>query len=432
MTPSWSRTFAATVVAVALAVPAAAHADGTETLGPPGVAIADRTDTAFAGTGTQEFLNLPTTLSVSVPAGATVKQVLVYWAGEDTWPGHGPDEYDDTISLAGAPVTGTLIGGPSTPFLRERFYTFRADVTARNLVGPGSNSIAVSDMNFQTELFGPTGNKGVGLVVIYDDGSASTVAGLKDGQDYAWGGFPAPYNTTTPQTFSFASDTTTRQGSLGILAAEVRDHDLPSGVQGNVITGQFDTGQTFLLVNDLQSLQGLEFDARNFPVTIPAGARSLTVQLLSEGGERPASMLWLAGALTVDDSAPPPPPPGGEGCTPGYWKTHTSSWTATGRSPSQALSTVFSPTGLGTLGSSTLGQALAFGGGPSLVAKKQILLRAAVASVLNAAHPDISFGRSPAEIVTATNAALTNGTAASVIALAEALDRDNNQGCELN
>lgn len=143
-------------------------------------------------------------------------------------------------------------------------------------------------------------------------------------------------------------------------------------------------------------------------------------------------MLWLAGALTVDDSAPPPPPPGGEGCTPGYWKTHTSAWAATGRSPSQALSTVFSPIGLGTLGGSTLRQALAFGGGASLVAKKQILLRAAVASVLNAAHPDISFGRSATEVVTATNAALTNGTAASVIALAEALDRDNNQGCELN
>ena len=121
----------AAALAAALAVPAAAHADGTETLGPPGVAVADRTDTVFAGVGTQEFLNLPTTLTVSVPAGATVKQVLVYWSGEDTWPGHGPDEYDDTISLAGAPVTGTLIGGPSAPFLRERFYTFRADVTAR-------------------------------------------------------------------------------------------------------------------------------------------------------------------------------------------------------------------------------------------------------------------------------------------------------------
>jgi hypothetical protein len=432
MAPSWSRMSAAAVVAAALAVPAAAHADGTETLGPPSVAVADRTDTVFAGVGTQQFLNLPTMLNVSVPAGATVKQVLVYWSGEDTWPGHGPDEYDDTISVAGAPVTGTLIGGPSAPFLRERFYTFRADVTARGLVAAGSNSIAVSDMDFQTELFGPTGNKGVGLVVIYDDGSASTVAGLRDGQDYAYGGFSSPYDTTAPQTFTFAPDTSTRQGSLGILAAEVLDHDLPTGVQGNVITGGFDTGQTFSLVNDLQSLQGLEYDARNFPVTIPAGARALTIQLLSQGGDRLASMLWLAGALTVDDSAPPPPPAGGEGCTPGYWKTHTEAWPPTGYSPSQALSTVFSPTGLGTLGSSTLRQALSFGGGASLVAKKQILLRAAVASVLNTAHPEISFARSTTGVVTATNTALTSGNAASVIALAEALDRDNNQGCELN
>jgi hypothetical protein len=409
-----------------------ASAEGTETLGQPSIAVASRTDALFAGVGNQQNPDTAVALGVTVPAGATVKQVLLYWAGQDTWPGHGVDEYDDTISLNGVPVTGTLIGGPSTPFLRERFYTFRADVTARNAVGPGSNTLSVSDMNFQTELFGPTGNKGVGVVVIYDDGTTSSVAGLRDGQDYAWIGFPPPYDTTAAQTFTFSPDAATRQASLGVLATEVYDHDLPVGVQGNIITGKFDMGQSFELVNELQSIQGLELDARNFPLTIPAGAKSLTVQLLSVGGDRPASMQWIAGALTVDDAAPSPPAAGREGCSPGYWKTHIGSWGPTGYLTSRALSTVFSPTGLGTLGSTTLLQALQGGGGSTLEAKKKILLRAATAALLNAAHPSVSFGRSPADVVSVVNTALTSGSATKVISLAEALDRDNNQGCGLD
>jgi hypothetical protein len=341
---------AGVLLAGAIAVPAV-HADGTEALGAPGITVANPTDAVFAGVGTQQHPGTAATLNVSVPAGASVKQVLAYWSGQDTWPGHGPDEYDDTITLNGTGVTGTLIGGPSTPYLRERFYTVRADVTALGLVSAGSNLITVAGMDFQTEIFGPTGNKGVGLVVIYDDGSRSTVAGLRDGQDYAWTGFPEPYTTTVDQTFTFAPGASARQGTLGIMAAEVLDHDL-SDAWGNVVSGQFDTGQTFSLVNQLMSADGLEFDARNFPVTVPAGATSLTVRVLSQGGEQvqPAALLWLAAALTVHDPR--------ESCPQGYWKANTGSWPPTGYSPSQKLSTVFSPAALGALGTSTMMQAL--------------------------------------------------------------------------
>jgi hypothetical protein len=424
---------AAVAVLAGLATATAALADGTETLGTPSVPIADGTDVVVAGTGTQQHVNTPASFGVDIPAGSSVEQVLVYWQGQTSADSGAVSGLPDaTISVNGNSVTGTLIGGPSNPFFHEEFWTYRADITGLGLVTAGANTLTVSDMNFQTELFGPTGNKGAGAVVIYDDGSSSTVVGVRDGNDYAYAGFPEPYRSTVPQTFSFASADSARAGSLGVLAGEVLDHDF-TGVQGNVITGAFDTGQTFTLVNELQSHQGDEFDARNFPITIPAGASALTVRLLSDGGDVPASMLWLTGTLTVDTVEPPPPPPGGgEGCTPGYWKNHLGSWSATGFAPGQALSTVFSPAGLGSLGSKTMLQALDFDGGSSLTAKKQILLRAAVASVLNSAHPGVSFDWTTADVIAAVNAAMASGSKDVILELKDRLDRDNNDGCPLN
>jgi len=125
-------------------------------------------------------------------------------------------------------------------------------------------------------------------------------------------------------------------------------------------------------------------------------------------------------------------PPGGEGCTPGYWKNHLSSWGPTGYSPSQRLDTVFSAGGLGSLGSDTLLEALKYGGGSSLTEAKQILLRAAVASLLNAAHPDVDFGASPATVIAAVNAALSSADRTTILNLASDLDARNNAGCPLN
>jgi len=132
------------------------------------------------------------------------------------------------------------------------------------------------------------------------------------------------------------------------------------------------------------------------------------------------------------DEPPPPPPPGSDGCTPGYWKNHLDSWVPTGFAPSQALSSVFTASGLGSLASDTLLDALKYGGGASLTAKKQILLRAAVASLLNAAHADVDFGSTPAAVISAVNAALASNDADTILDLATDLDDRNNGGCTLN
>jgi hypothetical protein len=127
-----------------------------------------------------------------------------------------------------------------------------------------------------------------------------------------------------------------------------------------------------------------------------------------------------------------PPPPDFEGCTPGFWKNSPGSWV--GYSPNQLVGSVFSlPNGVlaNQLGDDTLMEALNYPGGNNLLGAAQILLRAAVASLLNAAHPDVDFPRTEQEVIDAVNAALATGDRATILALASALDADNNLGCDL-
>jgi hypothetical protein len=128
------------------------------------------------------------------------------------------------------------------------------------------------------------------------------------------------------------------------------------------------------------------------------------------------------------------PPPEQEGCTPGFWKNSVGSWAPTGYSPNQTVSSVFTlPNGLSNqLGGNTLLQALGYPGGNNLAGAAQILLRAAVASVLNASHPDVDdFPRTAAEVIADVNAALATKNRTTILALAAALDADNNLGCDM-
>ena len=77
-------------------------------------------------------------------------------------------------------------------------------------------------------------------------------------------------------------------------------------------------------------------------------------------------------------------------------------------------------------------QALQGGGGPGLEGGARILLRAAVAALLNAAHPDVDYPRTTAQILADVNSALTSGNRNTMLNLATALDNDNNIGCPLN
>jgi hypothetical protein len=125
---------------------------------------------------------------------------------------------------------------------------------------------------------------------------------------------------------------------------------------------------------------------------------------------------------------------GAEGCTPGYWKVaqHLDSWVPTGYAPSQTLESVFDVPDSYGLDNYTLRQALGFKGGSSISGAAQILLRAGVAALLNAAHPDVDYALSTAEVIAQVNAALASGDRATILSLAADLDAANNSDCPLN
>jgi hypothetical protein len=123
-----------------------------------------------------------------------------------------------------------------------------------------------------------------------------------------------------------------------------------------------------------------------------------------------------------------------EGCTPGYWKQsqHFDSWTATGFTTGQSLESVFDVPDSFGVDSVSLLAALSFNGGPTVTDKAKILLRQAVAALLNSAHPDVDYPSTSAEVIADVNAALASGSATTILGLASSLDADNNLGCPLN
>jgi hypothetical protein len=117
------------------------------------------------------------------------------------------------------------------------------------------------------------------------------------------------------------------------------------------------------------------------------------------------------------------PPTGGEGCTPGYWKQdhHFDSWTAPYQ-PSDLFSTYFEDAFPGM----TLLQVLEQGGG-----KLNALGRHTVAALLNAASADVDYAYTPAQVVSAFNAAYP-GTDAAYNALKDDFEDENESGCPLS
>lgn len=121
-----------------------------------------------------------------------------------------------------------------------------------------------------------------------------------------------------------------------------------------------------------------------------------------------------------------------EGCTPGFWKNRGLSigeWALAGYDPAANVTTVFSNVRPAQAGA-TLHQALSFPGGTGLDGGQRILLRAAVAALLNAAHSDVDYPLTAAQVISQTSTAL-GGTRNAMLALATTLDGHNNAGCPL-
>jgi hypothetical protein len=268
--------------------PLTSSLNGTETLGDIPIPLAAGTGIVVGGVGTRTVQ--PGTIAVNVPGGATVKQVLIYWEGNNpTAVG------DDQITVEGNTVTGTQIGGPTYFYTNAFTTTFRADITDLDVVTAGANSIEVSGMNYVK-------NNGAGVLVIYDDGSGAAQIGIKDGNDCAYYAFAPTLDTTVPQTFTFTAAPMARQATLAILASSVEPN------RPNVIRVTINSVATDL-VDPLHDSGGGKFDAYMTTVNIPAGATEMTLQCLSLKDPSsgftgdPASLVWNCAGLSV----PPPP-----------------------------------------------------------------------------------------------------------------------------
>jgi hypothetical protein len=136
-----------------------------------------------------------------------------------------------------------------------------------------------------------------------------------------------------------------------------------------------------------------------------------------------------------------------QGCTPGYWKNHSQSWEEYTTTTTVGSVWTF-PASLASFKTETFQQALQGGGGPGVNGAVTILLRAAVASYLNAANDSVGYPLrrwqpSPFQ-PWASDPRFANGIRGAVIdalatqdrdtilALATTLDDANNLGCPLS
>ena len=144
------------------------RSDGSEILGTPSITIASGTGVVSGGTG---MVAQPGSITLDVPAGAVVKQVLLYWEGFST---DGSGDASITVAKGGpsTAVTGTLIGGPTPIIPGTVASTYRADITSLGLVQAGSNTLTLAGLSFNLV------NNGAGIFVIFDDGTSP--AGIAD------------------------------------------------------------------------------------------------------------------------------------------------------------------------------------------------------------------------------------------------------------
>ncbi|MFB3786923.1 MAG: SdrD B-like domain-containing protein [bacterium] len=124
-----------------------------------------------------------------------------------------------------------------------------------------------------------------------------------------------------------------------------------------------------------------------------------------------------------------------EGCMPLYWSDNPQAWGPTGYSPKQKIKTLFSlPPYLSKLGNEDLIDALLLKDkdqGKIRVTVAQLLLREAVAALLNASHTSVSYPMEATEIIKVVNEAIASEDAYAIIKLALEFEQENNRICPL-
>jgi hypothetical protein len=369
------------------------------------------------------------TRTLSVTIGGPVQAALLYWAGRDSpCPTSGgtcvvpfQPYKDQVLRFDGNLVTGTITGTEAQPTSAFNNLGYFADVTSIvQAKGTGAVSFSIQDGDVTSNL---RDLNGAGLIVIYTDPADSVVYRIivQHGLDFAFGTDPtAAARVTVPITFNHNATTTARVGEVTTFVGDAT----PNRPDLVTITNNPN------LLNTLDASDGAEWDSDRVLVNIPAGVATTTVQVVSAPlNQFPDSLLWQLAVMRVPLQ---PTPTLDEGCTPGFWKNHVARWAGTGLTAGQTTGSVFSAaSAFPTLASRTLLQSLQGGGGSGTLGSARTLLRAAVAALLNAAHPNLDYPLSTADVIAAVNAALASNNRATMLTLATALDNNNQLGCNL-
>ena len=270
-------------------------------------------DISDAGTITE-------TISLTVPAGATVESALLYWGSRRDLAALDEDdgELSVTVGATTATVEGDYVGATTLNLFPTDAdsHSFRADLIAEGFsFGPGLNEVEL-EVDAAQEVDGAT------LIITYDDGSSGSVV-IRDGNDFA---YEPRGMQTNEQTFTFPSAPVDRTATLLLVVGDVEDRPtrivIESGGTGDqVLDNQLGDGGP--------GRNGHQWDTYPISVQVPAGSTELSAQLLSfddATAEEPSSLYWVVGALELP-VPPPPPPPLCDGLTPGYWKNWSNHYT---------------------------------------------------------------------------------------------------------
>lgn len=366
--------------------------------------------------------------TISVTIGGPVDKAILYWAGRERAdcrrgacfdPPNVAPFPDQQMIFEGTALLGDIAGREDDV---HSAIGYKADVTGIVAAkGTGTHSFTIQDGDTADNL---DLLSGAGLLVLYRDPTVTSVhrVMVADGLDFAWGnGTVPPYTAdnlvTDPVTFEHGGSTSARSAQLVVFAGDT-EASRPDRI---------DISNNPSLVDQLDGSDGPGWDTDSFTIDIPAGITTTTAQLFSTPADQhPDSLSWVMTSLRVPVDGP------FKGCTPGYWKNHAESWLATGYVSSDPLESIFDmPDALG-FDSTTLLQALKFGGGPGVVGGAKILLRAGVASLLNGSHPNVNFPMSDDAVISQVNAALAGNDRNAMTSLAATLDRENNLGCTLS
>lgn len=145
-----------------------------------------------------------------------------------------------------------------------------------------------------------------------------------------------------------------------------------------------------------------------------------------------ASLLLSGLAHATGEETPPPEKAPPQGCTPGYWKNHTDSW-VTYESYHAVMDIIVFPTALyHEFAGVTIHQALSLKGGNGVEGAARILVRHAVAALLNVRHSGVNYPLEKDQIKSLVNSALASLDRDQILAAATFLMTQNELGCPLD